>query len=225
MTAFSAANMNFGQGRDRQHLQHLARHAHAAGLVECIDRREAQPRPLDIAALVPAGWTAHQDTSSVARAGSAIILRDDVLRVREGARLRLKVSARPWFRGARLTMETRHMACLPVEHVPTEDPYFLVAVHLAPKRYKALWPRQIRRLRRVVRRRPNVVILTDGNMPAAELVERLNVPGLTWAGAEVMAVLWNNRHLEATATAVDRWGQRHGSTDHPDVTAELEHRR
>lgn len=227
-TMFGAANVDFGLGKDAEHVAHLAGFLDAIGMVEC--------KNLALARLAPEGFTAHQHTAKrrrpgrrkardAAKAGCGILLRDDELRPRPGAELELKVGVRPVFGRRRVRMLTRYIACLAVEHVVTGEPFYLVVVHFPPERYDRLWPRVARRVRKIAARHPNVVILTDANMPAAALVDLLGLDELTYYGEEVMAVLWNRHQLDPRALQVDQWGRRHRATGHPSVAAALEHRR
>jgi hypothetical protein len=226
---FAAVNADYAAGNDADHIEHLAQLVDVLGIVEC---------DFELEHVAPPGWTAYQaprrparrdrrgrPTRDEAKARSAIMLRDAAVRARPGAKLELKVGTRPWLRGRRLKMRTRYITCLGVEHVVTGEPFYVVVPHFAPTRFKGTWERMARRLRRIAATHPNVVILTDANMSAEALAGLLELPPLTWHGRQVMAALWNRRHLEARAVDVDTWGRRHAATDHPTVIVALEHRR
>ncbi|KAB2809293.1 hypothetical protein F9L07_19835 [Pimelobacter simplex] len=227
-TMFGAANTDYAAGRDAEHIAHLAGGLDVIGMVEC--------KNLALARLAPEGFTAHQWTAKrrrpgrrrprdAAKAGCGIVLRDATLRPRQGAELELKIGVRPVLGRRRVRMLTRYIACLAVEHVVTGEPFYLVVVHFPPERFERLWPRVVRRVRRIAARHPNVVIMTDANMPAAALVDLLDLAELTYYGEEVMAVLWNRHQLDPKVVQTDRWGRRHRATGHPTVVAGLAHRR
>lgn len=72
MTRYVIGNAAFQLGHDRHLLRTLAADADVLLLVEC---RTRDNHPLDVAAVLGAGWDVRQDCSSAARAGSVIAVR------------------------------------------------------------------------------------------------------------------------------------------------------
>ena len=196
-----AANLDFATGAkaDAPHIAHLCEQADVLLLVEC--------KNLDVRSLLPDGWSCNQDTSSPDRAGSVVAWRTAMFRV--GAhrmRLMSKGTGGLLARWANVQTLTRKGSW-------TRRRY--VAAHLAPERFKQLWPAQIAVLHGI-RWKPygRVVMGGDFNQPLGDVATKLR---LTPHGPGIVGVLTAPRVKVDGPEVVDRYGETSGATDHPAV--------
>lgn len=207
---FTVANLDFGLGHDADYLAHLCENADVLLVQEA--------KNVWLSESLPAGWTALQDTSSSARMGSAICYRNAAV---SAGPLQLRLGTLPTFDGRRFRMQTRYIASA---HLLAKDGtgwYFGTSAHLAPQRYAVLQPLMVRRLRRLAKRHPYMVLGTDANMPLTRLAAAL---GLNHYGAGIVGIIPGPK-VAITWNEADHWGERNHVTDHPAITVTARHRK
>ena len=198
---FVNADFATGPRRDRPHLAHLAAKADVILVVEATN--------IVLADLLPEGWATDQDTTSLDRAGSAICWNTATVFHQED---QLFLGTRPFIRGRRIKMMNRwiHVAVVTCDDLTVRA----LAAHYAPRRFSATWAIFTRRLKRILARPDQPVVLgTDANQDIHGLAERL---GLKAHGIGIVGVL-TVPGLEVTDVEIDRFGLEHGATDHPTV--------
>jgi hypothetical protein len=170
-----------------------------------------EAKDLRLADLLPYGWKALQDTSSDAKAGSAVGYRTDGFDL-EGWWL-TKGCDEPAGGG----MLPRWIVSAELRHRDTGDLWTAVSCHAPPPRYSELQPGFNANVAKVCRNHPAPVVGTDANMDLARFADALG-PGFTGYGEGGIGLV-SERTLEAVM--VDYTGEEGGATDHPSVSADV----
>jgi hypothetical protein len=203
---FKAANMDFVRGHDRAYLAHLCEGADVLLVQEAKD--------VTLADVLPDGWVALQDTTSPATMGSAIAYRRETVWAGSDP-LHLVEGSSPFWLGRRVGMLTRYIATAHLQERATGEWRFAVAAHMPPLRFKFLQPGMTRRLRKVLKGHPHAVVGIDANQPLTRLADRLHMRSY---GKGIVGLLFGSG-LQVSGGAIDHYGERHGYTDHPSVSA------
>ena len=207
------ANMSFHRGHDRRHLAWMVRQgAKVLLLVECKD--------IDVANLLPEGWTCVQDRRDEGRAGSVVAWHEPTFRVRRRRGVRLLSRAiEPTVEDE--GMWPRYVNAQTLTVRATGERYRFAAAHLAPERYRRLWPEQIMRLRALRRRPllPPLVLGTDANQDVHELADELRMVA---EGRGIVGILTVPKRVRVRSHEVSTWAKDKGWTDHVDVSSTIE---
>lgn len=207
------ANMRFHRGFDARHIRWMTKQgAKVLLLVECKD--------IDVASLLPDGWACVQDRTDEGRAGSVVAWHEPTLRARRTSRVRLLSRAiAPTVEDEGMWARYANVQTLTVR--ATGERYRFCAAHLAPSRYRRLWPEQISRLRNLRRRPllPPLVLGVDANQDVHELAEDLHMVA---EGRGIVGILTTPKRVRVRSTAVSTWAKDHGWTDHADVNSTIE---
>jgi hypothetical protein len=207
---FTTANIDFGLGHDADYLAHLCADADVLLVQEA--------KTVTLADALPDGWTALQDTRDEGRMGSAICYRNATV---EAGPLRLRLGILPRLGRRRFKMLPRYIASAHLMEREGHAWYYATSAHLAPARYRLLQPLMVRRLRRLARRHPFMVLGTDANQPLWRLAKTLR---LDHYGAGIVGII-PGRGVAVSWNEVDHWGEQHKLTDHPSVTVTAHHRK
>lgn len=191
--------MDFHSGSNGKYVAHLCDGADVLLLQEAKDFR--------LADLVPTGWRALQDTSSEAKAGSAIAVADGIT---VGDWWLAKGCDPPPDGG----MLTRWLCC--AELAADSQDMTAISAHAPPPRYGELQPAFNRNLAKVVKGYPDAVVGADANQDIDKFAKALG-PSMRAVGKRSGICLVSA--LPMADVVLDNWGQDKGMTDHPAVGA------
>lgn len=177
-----------------------------------------EAKNVDLARVLPEGWVALQDRRDPGRAGSAICYDERYVAASD---LVLRLGTRPWLGRRRAKMLTRWIATAHLTEIDGGEHFYFVSAHPPPPRYSWLQPAMNRRLRRLARHHPRIVLGVDANQPIDRLAKSL---GLTAHGVGIIGVLTGPK-VRGRAEHVSTWGKRHDYTDHQTVAITISNRR
>jgi hypothetical protein len=200
----ATANIDFARRHNKAYLEYLCKVAQVLFLQEA--------KNVNIAEVLPEGWTSLQDTSSEDRAGACIAVLDSAVDVRDH---RLILGAKPFIGGHRIGMLPRWIEEADLTEKSTGHRFVGVSAHEPPMRFRLLQPGYTKRLATVAASHPRIVIGTDANQRIEVLGDRL---GLDAYGRGIVGILTD---LTVTDERVRPWGEVHHATDHPAVTARI----
>lgn len=191
------ANLDFTSGHNADYVEYLTDGADVLLLQECKD--------LTLADLLPAGWTSLQDTSSEAKAGSCIAVREGI---DVGRSWLVKGCGEPPGGG----MLPRWIACAQLN--PGDDEATAISAHAPPPRYSGLQPEFNANVADVVNANPRPLVGADANMDIDKFAKALG-PGMRAYGKQSGICLVSSVPL--TDVEVDSWAEKYDASDHPCV--------
>jgi hypothetical protein len=198
----TTANLDFYSSGNAAYLEHLTIGADVLTLQEVKD--------IDVAALMPAGWGVCQDTSSDARAGSAVAYRVEAVALEDW--WLVKGCDAPAGGG----MLPRWICCADLVH--DGGPLFAISAHAPPPRYAELQPGYAAEVAAVVEDYPDAIVGADANQDIDQWARALG-PGMVAYGKQSGICLVTRRPV--SDVTLDGWGEAHNMTDHPAVAADL----
>lgn len=216
------ANLNQFQGHDRRLVRSLCSGHDALVLVECI-RADGTPLPLDD--WIPASWSVTHDTSSAARAGTAVLWRNTVLkRTRRPRWTKLADAILPGPGVQGDGMRARYAPVQGLEAIASGEKYRLGGAHFAPGRYDFTWAGTMLALRRLRFRPmlPPLVLGVDANQPIIDVAGDLRMRA---HGRGIVGLLTTRRVRVLDRPVVSRAAIEANQTDHPTVSITIQRRR
>lgn len=195
--------MDFHSGSNRKYLEHLASQGASVLLLQ-------EAKDFVLADLLPAGWRALQDTSSEAKAGSAIAVAESVL---VGRWWLVKGCDAPKGGG----MLPRWLCCAELASDSGQQAT-AISCHAPPPRYSQLQPTFNAAVAGVVKSYPDAVVGADANQDIDKFAKALG-SGMRAVGKQSGICLVSA--LPMTDVLLDSWGQKQGMTDHPAVSATI----
>jgi len=196
--------MDFHSGNNGKYISHLiGTGAELLLLQECKDFR--------LADLLPAGWRALQDSSSEAKAGSAMA-------VSSGFSVESWWMVKGCDAPAGGGMLPRWLCCAELTHDSGTE-LAPISCHAPPPRYSQLQPGFNAAVAQVVSQYPKTsVVGADANQDITKFAKALGA-GMKAVGKQSGICLVSA--LPMAAVVQDSWGQTQGMTDHPAVSADV----
>lgn len=213
------ANLNQFAAKDAAHIAYLCSKADVLLLVECIDRAGV---PVPVADYLPQGWAAAHDTSSSAKAGSAVAWNTAVLTAYRRPSLQL-LTSEVVINGA-VMVRDRYVMVQTLKVNATGEKLRFAAAHFPPDNgpaYRAAWPQGIDRIRRLRRRPllPPLVLGCDRNDDIHEFADDVHMIA---SGRNIVGTLIPPKRIRVVSEEIDTYAKTQGWTDHLDVFTTLE---
>lgn len=206
LTKTTTANTDFTRGRNADYIHQLCEWSDVIVLQEAKDMTLKQ--------CLPDGWKACQDTSTEAKAGSAIAVEKSVWAVRDWW---LVYGCPPPPQGGMLT---RYIAVAVLEHKATGLVWSAMSAHEPPQRYAGMQPQFTANLKAAKQKQKEkgrrVVIGADANMPLGKLANQ--VGGKPY-GYGIVGCVTGQPVQQCTYRG---WGEQENVTDHPAVTCTVD---
>lgn len=199
----AVVNLTYQQGENRTLVETACEESDV--VLACEALKVGGDDLLDLAALVPDGWAVWQDTTSPAKAGSAVLWRTATMDARAPRRL---VEMSP----ANQHVRARHLAAVDLNELATGDGRTYAAFH-APLPKTGLQDEFYTNLRTWALANPKAVLGGDCNRRPGAVGELL---GRASTGGEVMGLFWPSGVVGVVAGPTHRSG-----SDHPIIRATL----
>jgi len=200
------ANTDFVRGQNSKYVHQLTEWCNVLMVQEAKD--------MDLAHTLPEGWAHCHDTSTEAKAGSAIGVDKAKWRV---IKWWLVKGCPPPPGGGMLT---RYICVAVLEHKESGLQFSAMSAHEPPARYAGMQPQFTANLKAAKEKEKaagrRVIVGTDANMPLDDLAKQIGGKGY---GKGIVGLVTGQ---PITDLKVRPWGVDRGMTDHPAVTAKVD---